>query len=285
MKIVHNISVNVNSMNESGRPPEKQGAMDTLRSLGIVFKGPDNDLVPSIHFRIYESDPLWPELQPLIAKWEAFDSVGTEFSKEEIETAAFLELSAREKGYPYPKPGGFGYLKATYDLTEYCDKCGSGKRQAAPFHMKGEPKWGKVRMSQLIWVWDQFFVPPAVWDDVFRPLGIGRLPVLHYKTREELQTVVQLEINRTADSPLLMGDEYPSEICASCGRKKFDPISRGFFPRFVADPPYDIFWTQECFGGGLDAWSATIISHKVYAAMRDNKVDSVRFTPLAPAVG
>lgn len=273
MKIVHRIGLNICEELERA-----------LRSLGIEFKRPSSTL-SLIYFDIYESDPLWPELQPLLVKWEAFDGAGAEFSKEEIEAAAFLQLSAGQKGYPYPRPGSFGYLKATYDLTEYCEKCGSGARQIAPFQMKGEPKWGKSRIFTLNWVFDQFFVPPAVWDEVFRPLGIGRLPVLHYRTREELQTVVQLEITRTADSPLAMGD-YPFEVCAVCGRKKFSPNPLGFFPRFVADPPYDICRTQECFGSGAEARNAIIVSHKLYSAILDHKVlPSERFfTPLAPAI-
>lgn len=174
MRIIHRVSI---TPNESQR--------DTLLSLGLPLIESTSPLIRLVSFDIEEGDAIWPRVKALIDQWKPTDFVRTEFTQAECDTASFLWMLGSEKGYPQPK-GGFGYLKATYDLSDYCAACGIGEKQRAPFRMKGEPKWGKKHIFQLNWVYDQYFVPPSIWEEVFRPFGIGRLPVLNHRTGEEL---------------------------------------------------------------------------------------------------
>jgi rRNA maturation protein Nop10 len=253
---------------------------DVLRSLGISFIGPENPLVKNMWFDIDESHRGWPTLQPLISQWNAVDIAHTEFSASERATAKYFQMSpAWHCGYPQPD-GDFGYLGATYDLKAYCPSCGIGKTQAAPFRIKGEPKWGKKHVLQLNWVFDEYFVRPATWEQAFRPLGVGCSPVLDHRTGHELQTIVQLDIKLTANSGLSMGDNHPSEICGSCGRKKYLPISRGFFPALTMDPAIHMCRTQEYFGSGASAWHAIVVSSRLYDTVQSHKLSGVTFVPL-----
>ncbi len=135
-------------------------------------------------------------------------------------------------------------------------------------------------MLQLNWVYDEYFALPAVWREVFLPFGIGCLPVLNHRTGDELQTVVQLEITEIAPSPLSIGDEYPSEVCGSCGRRKYVPITRGFFPSFAKGPSFPICRTQEYFGSGASGWRAIVSDRAVCRAVRAHKLSGVTFVPL-----
>ncbi len=264
--------------------PQRRNA---LSALGVKFGDPGSSLVRILWFDISEDDSSWMQVRDLIVKWNAEDGCGlnnfgmvsTEFTREELAAASFHQMLGLQKGYPQPA-GNFGYLKATYNLSDFCALCGVGAKQAAPFRMKGEPKWGKKRIFQLNWVYDEYFVLPAVWEDVFRPFGVGCLPVLDHRSGNELQTVVQLEIKDTAKPNLSLGGKYPSETCASCRRTKFLPICRGFFPAFEQDPLFLICKAQEYFGSGASAWNATVVNGSVYKAIQNHKLSGVMFAPL-----
>lgn len=145
--------------------------------------------------------------------------------------------------------------------------------------MKSEPKWGKKHLLQLNWVFDEFFVLPTVWEHVFKPLGVGSCPVIEHRTGKTLRTVVQLEINGAATSALAM-EGHRSETCQMCGRKKYLPVSRGFFPTFVADECSQICKTQEFFGSGASAWNATIVTSGVYREILSRSLSGISFIPL-----
>src|SRR5437868_3391201 len=150
MEILHRISVASSS--------EIRGE---LADLGIAIEA-DGFAV----FDVAETDPAWPQLQAWIRKRQASDVASTKFAKSEIEGAAWVTLEPTwHCGYPQPNELEFGYLKATYDLTEYCDRCGIGKKQKAPFQLKKEPAWNGKGILQLHWVFDEFFTTPDVWAE------------------------------------------------------------------------------------------------------------------------
>lgn len=271
LKVIHRISIT---------PDESQ--RNTLLSLGLPLIESTSPLVRLVSFDIEEGEASWPKVKALIDQWNPADFVRTEFTDVERATASFLQMLGLQKGYPQPADD-FGYLKATYDLSDYCATCGIGKKQVAPFRMKGEPKWGKKHFLQLNWVYDEYFVPPSIWEEVFHPFGLGRLPVLDHRTGDELRTVVQLEIKDTAKSELSLDGKYPSEICSSCNRTKVLPVSRGFFPAFAHDPSFPVCRTQEYFGSGASAWNAIIVNSAVYKAVQGHKLAGAMFAPLQAA--
>jgi hypothetical protein len=250
--------------------------MRTLNQFGIE---------PAIHlgrlaiFDVEESSPAWSELQPLMADWSALDMIRTEFSVAELKQADHLQMGPGwHHGYPQPDDD-FGYVNRTYNLQTYCPVCGIGGDQSAPFRMKREPKWGKRQILQLNWVFDEFFVQPQVWRDVFQPFGIEMLPVLEHRSGQELKTVVQLKIVSGASSRLLLG-EAPFQRCESCHRTKYLPLTRGKFPAVAVAPDSQIIKTHEYFGSGGSAWNAIIISADLFRQIDKHKVKGVRFTPL-----
>lgn len=104
------------------------------------------------------------------------------------------------------------------------------------------------------------------------------------KTGKELETVVQLKVDQTAPSALVIPPGHPTEICAVCGRTKYHPWVRGFFPSFKTPPTTGHIWkTQETFGGGGSAWNATIISSVLYQEIQKHKLAGLSFMPMAPS--
>jgi hypothetical protein len=165
---------------------------------GIVLPGGGDPLVA---FDIDEDHRHWPILQGLFERWKVSDILRTEFSKEEIGAARWLNLRPDwHYGYPQPKEDEFGYLEATYELTvkvfirsactEYCQQCGIGIKQKAPFQMRGEPKWGRRDIFQFNWIFDEYFVTPEIWRRIFSPVGVEYRSVVNTRGTE-LKTVVQ----------------------------------------------------------------------------------------------
>lgn len=248
--------------------------LETLASLGVVVVP---DPLNLIMFEIDESDERWPAIQQWMAAHGFTDSIRTTFSHGEISRAKWLELDPQwHYGYPQPNEDEFGYLTATYDLNDYCDQCGIGKVQQAPFQMRGEPKWGRRGMLQLNWVFDEFFSTPDVWATVFKPFGVECRPVQNRKG-QELRTVVQLVVRETV--PIMTGRLNVSR-CQLCGRIKHLPVTRGFFPALRTSLASHMVKTREYFGSGASAWRATIISQEIRTALKEAGVRGMDFTPV-----
>ena len=271
MKLVHRIGCRINKAQRT-----------ELEELGVKLpKGLSmpGDGDPLVTFDVNENHENWPTLEAKIRKWGVSDIVRTEFTKKEISDASWLKLMADwHHGYPQPREDEFGYLEATYDLTTYCEKCGIGKKQNAPFQMKGEPKWGKRGILQLNWIFDEYFVTPDVWSSIFRPHGIECRPVLNTKGAE-LKTVVQLIANEVS----IRTDDLLSEeaACVKCGRTKYMPVTRGRFPKLASEPSKAMVKTEEYFGSGASAHKEVLISQTIASALVAQKIGGASFGPVS----
>lgn len=234
-----------------------------------------------IWFDIAESDPAWPRLEPLLIVWGHQHAwIHTEFTAREKREADLLEMMSTWN-WDYPKPEKDGrYMAVTYDVSGYCRKCGMGAKQIAPFRFRGEPRWGRRHILQVNWVFDEYFVLPEVWEDLFKKYGVQFLPVLKHQTGQPLETVVQLKIDTYATAPLKL-DDAPYETCPFCHRVKYLPWCRGFSPPFTARQSADIFKTNEYFGSGGAADHAVIVSARLFREITDCNLKGVAFTPLA----
>lgn len=261
MKIIHKIGFlaseeKIRALNDAGVHIEKENQF--------------------ISVEIEECDPRWANISSIVKDLKLLDTVITKFSEEEIRRAAILEMVPAWH-YSYPQPeDNFGYKEKTYDLSDFCHFCGIGSRQQiAPFSLKRPPGWGTKSILQLNWVFDEYFVKPDVWHKVFKPFGIECMPVLLYKTGQEMDNIVQLVISSFADVRL-EGHEYT--ICQHCGQRKYLPITRGFQPKpDVTDAA--IFKSKTFFGSGASAHRMVFINSRLYKAIAAEKIKGVTFKP------
>lgn len=265
MEITHHISLSAGT-NE----------IAAFRAVGI-------DIRPGfVTVRVSEDDPRWAAVQKLVNRFQAVDVPKTTFSQGEIERAANLGLlPGWHDGYPQPADDG-GYMRETYELTDYCATCGVGKRQKAPFAISKAPTWGKRGILQLNWIFDEYFTPPEVWAHVFKPFEIEHREVVSYKTGQVLPSVVQLVI-----SEITSVDWNGSRTsCPACKRTKFDPVARGYHPSPLT-PRFAIAKSIEEFGSGASAHRLVLISRALGHAIRKFQIRGVEMAPcpgLSPTV-
>lgn len=226
-----------------------------------------------VSFEVDETQESWPAVQRWISAKKPVDIVTTKFSKQEIADAAWLELMPDwHHGYPQPDEDVFGYRAATYDLSNYCAECGTGMKQRAPFRMKAEPKWGRNEILQLNWVFDEYFVTPALWTKVFEPFGIAHREVLGING-QALKSVVQLSVDQETD---VVADGLETQKCPECGRTKFVPVMRGAFPALAREPTSQMARTVQYFGSDKMASKRIVISRKLADALEGVHGASVR---------
>ncbi|HEX6361103.1 hypothetical protein [Actinophytocola sp.] len=246
-----------------------------LAALGVPTSAENGLASRLITFIVHEDHPRWPRIAQII-DGGAVDVVTTTFTEKEICQAAHVLLeSTWHHGYPQPEDD-FGYLSATYDLSDHCAACGVGARQKSSFRMEGEPKWGKKSVLQLNWVFDELFATPELWHTVFEPAGVERLPVLG-KNGEELATVVQLAVG---DQVEIEVSGMPAKHCPTCGRSKYLPATRGFFPA-VLDEPGSLARTVQYFGSDGSAFRPIVARQEISRALAEHKVRGVSVRPLA----
>jgi hypothetical protein len=264
MQIIHRISV-------SSSPDVQR----ELVQLGISVA--DSGFVS---FDVDESNEAWPELAEWVARRRAVDVASTRFSKKEIADARWLELVPDwHHGYPQPNEDVFGFRQATYDLADWCDRCGVGMKQVAPFQMKGEPKWGRKGILQLNWVFDEYFATPDAWALVFKPHGIECRPVLNTKG-DELRTVVHL-VSQGEVGVVPQGLATEEAACSSCGRTKYLPVARGRFPAMKEEPSTAMVTTKEYFGSGASAHRRVLVSQAVAHSLTAAKLRGASLRPVA----
>lgn len=261
MQIVHRISL------ESSAKIRRE-----LASLDIVVAGEG-----LITFEIDEGRARWPELERWLAAQRPLDIVSTRFTAKEVEQAVWLSLSATgHHGYPQPEDD---YKILTYDDAQYCQACGTGLKQKAPFRLRGEPKWSRTSVLQLNWVFDEFFVTPELWKAVFEPNGVGCRPVQNTKG-VELTTVVQLDVREEVNAAT---EGLKLAVCSACKCQKYLPVTRGYFPPLVATPRADIAKTRQYFGSGSSAFRVVLVSQKLGKVLRERKIRGIEFVPIAGA--
>lgn len=240
-----------------------------LEELGIKV---DDGLVT---FKIEESNKNWAKLETKLKEWDVLDIVHTTFSLKELSESNWLVMVPNwHHGYPQPEDD-FEYMSSAYDLSSYCSKCGIGAVQKESFRMLKEPKWGKRGILQLNWVFDEFFVLPEVWRDIFNIFGIQSLPVIHHRTGKNLNTVLQ--ISNLEEVEFIDIDRYPYEICNECGRKKYLPITKGRFPKTRTIPKSHIARTKEYFGSGGSAFNEVLVSQELYKRIVEYELKGVSF--------
>jgi len=107
--------------------------------------------------------------------------------------AGWFQMSARStRGYPQPEHE-FEYLRIVYG--EPCFRCGIFERQIAPFRFKKSVSTPSG-FTQLNWVYDAFFVPPAILEEITKAgiTGLSPGPAVYHHTGEECADRVQLLI-------------------------------------------------------------------------------------------
>lgn len=269
MRIVHRIGLRATAAQRS-----ELEALGVKLPSGVALPGGGD---PVLAFDVDENHPTWPSLLLLFQRWRASDMVRTEFAKKEVESARWLEIGAWHHGYPQPNEDVFGYRQATYDLANWCERCGIGKRQKAPFQMKCDPKWGRNAMMQLVWVYDELFTTPDAWTRVFKPAGVECRPVLNTKG-VELKTVVQLVVEVAVG---IIADGLVSDRCGRCERTKYLPVTRGYFPALREAPTAPIVRTREYFGSGAQADQRLLSSQDLARALTAGDIRGASFKPVA----
>jgi hypothetical protein len=227
-----------------------------------------------VGFEISEDDPRWKKISWLVADPTVTDLVYTKFSQLELREAQILEMMATSHtGYPQPLEN-FGFLSATYDLSNYCHTCGIGAHQVRPFRIKSVPSL-KRRIMQLNWVYDEFFVAHEVWQTVFRPFDIDSWPVILHGTGEEIDSLVQIRIHHQAT----VEPEGASNCsCSVCGRSKAVRSLRGFAPAPMSSPA-SIFKSKEYYGSGSLAVNLVYVCSSLYSEIKKSNLRGVQFYP------
>jgi hypothetical protein len=196
--------------------------------------------------------------------------------------------------FGYPQPENQGYMEASYDTSGYCDRCGVGAVQRAPFRFKAEPKARHSHFLQLNWIFDEFFVRADVREAFERAglLGVSFLPAVHHRTGVPLSFVEQLQVHSVLslalDTPDLQtvtckpeNEEPPLPLPMQaslrylpdypyCGRVKYHwPKILSFRAEaFVAAP--DVIKSSEWFGSGGSASRAVIVSERFAELAEEN---------------
>jgi len=260
MKIVHRISV-------ASTPSVRA----QLNSMGIQVN--DSGMAT---FKVSEEDGLWADIKKFLTEVDYVDIVDTIFSKAEISAADHFEIvPGWHHGYPQPRDDVFGFRERTYDLQHYCKLCGVGLIQDSPFQMVGEPKWGRRNIMQLNWIFDEYFVPPEIWEEVFRPREIGFREVVGSKG-SALKTVVQLVIEKEV---CIDPNGFTLECCVDCRSTKYTPSMRGAFPALAGEFPGPIAKTQQYFGSGASASKRVLVSKNLALTISD-KLNGVSLRPV-----
>jgi hypothetical protein len=233
-------------------------------------------------FDIHEDDPRWPAVASWIADVGADDWVSATFSDEEVVAA---RLSAVRPNWfdcePYPTPGTSGYLDVTFDRTAYCEMCGIGARQKAPFRFRREPRWGRHAVMGLYAGFGEVFVRADVYAEVFAPHGVAARPVVRSGDRV-LETVVQLDVNEVVEFKT-RGLEVADGLtrCPACHQRKYDWVQRGPLPPLRRAPQGPIAWAEPWFGSGLKAERYLLLSQPVARAIVAAKLRGAVLHPVA----
>lgn len=289
--------------------PEFTAALDKLR---IRYKstsiGGTGQVVASDCFDlfVYDDDPKWPMLRDLAAELGVRVWHSPVFSSDDVASAPWLLAHATaDLGYPQPE-NDFGYLSATFDTSNCCERCCIGKVQVRPFRLCAEPKSKRAHFFAPQWEHQVLFARHEV-REVFEAEGVSGpqylVPVKH-RTGAPLESIVQILPTTTLQGGLIAAvqeqvtcspddKEMRSVVTITerrgmgsysfCGRTKYHVPSRLrliHYSRaaFVRAP--DIVLSAEWYGSGGAASQQVIVSNKVARLVLANKWNGLELEPI-----
>lgn len=279
-----------------------------IDSLGLDYEHGDPNNVLGWAFSVLdigEDQPEWPKVERLAAKYDLGPiSFRTVFTEDEVDAAEWLEMGASgQHGYPQPEDD-FGFIEATFDVSDYCHICGIGGLQNAPFRLRAEPKAAHSQFLQLNWVFDEFFVRREAREGLMTEglTGFGFRPVVLHKTDEPSVQVEQMQIlsvlppaldraGLTAVTCKPQNEEWRPGMQPGhaerrgdpyCGRVKYHLKYRGplrFEHTALAGAP-DVVKTHEWFGSGGQAFRLVLVSQRFRQAVLKAKWRGLYFEPV-----
>lgn len=199
------------------------------------------------------------------------------FEKSEVINAKHATMYVRwMNGYPQPEDG-FGYLEASYDLTDYCAECGVGARQVSPIMVRREPIWKQRMFMGINWLPDVVIVRLDVFESVFRPYCSEGFPLLTFRDRQPIESAVQL-----SNLPSIEIDttELVGITCARCARIRYNFDILNFEPspkRRVEGIAISDIW----FGTGASAFRKVYVGQSLLEKLIDCRDRSLVLTPCA----
>lgn len=269
-------------------------------SVPYKYKHDPGSVIPTfihlLEFYLYEDDPNFNRLTKEINNFLQPDVIGTEYEKSDFKKANWFFATTGEYQYPQPDDD-FGYLNATFNLDNYCNCCGIGKIQNAPYRLKTAPKQLNNQFWGLHWEFDAIFVRQETKNILERENIKGirfSNPVLH-KKNTPIEGFYQLHIEKVLANGF---DNYNTkkitckinneENCNKdpaldyCGRIKYHhPMIGGYlFDTDIFNPEFDIVESAEYFGSGTGAGKLQIVSKRFKEIVEKNKLKGLMFTPI-----
>lgn len=238
-------------------------------------------LFPKRGFEAIQVDEeIYFKLSEYLNKWGISGVRYPEFTKKELEESLLSAKSgANILGYPMPDMD-FGYLELIYDLSDYCERCGIGKKQKDAFKLKDVPKKGKKRLFSIGWIFDEYFVDIDLYNEVFKPLGIKSREVLNYKKDIPFENTVQLVLEETHETLKL--ENNPIESCDKCGRWKYQPMPQGFYPKYE-NTIAPMFKSKDWFGTGAEARKRIFVIQELREKLIEMKIEKPQwYIPVKP---
>ena len=232
-----------------------------------------------ISLRIYDDNLYFTQISELFKHKSVSLQIRCEYSKNELSEAKFLRVWLRRySGYPQPEAIDVknSYINYTFDITNFCTKCGSGLVQNDSFYLKKSFNIDKIRFGGVYWEYDTFFITIELRDLFIKEkfTGIEFIPVKNIKTKQIVDNIVQLKINSIFPARLKYDVEKIID-CIQCGQKRdvMKMDSELFAPKdALKDLDKDFYLSQEFHGDGLLCCKSVLISNRVYKFFVDNKI-------------
>lgn len=240
-----------------------------------------------ISLKIYEDNLHFTQVSELFNHKSVSLQIRCEYSKKELSEAKFLRVWLRRySGYPQPEAIDIknSYINYTFDITNFCTKCGSGLVQNDSFYLKKSFNIDKIRFGGVYWEYDTFFITTELRDLFAKEkfTGIEFVPVKNIKTKQIIDNIVQLKINDIFPQKLKY-DTKKVIKCKFCNTIKYlrkDDSETFASKEILKDLDKDFYLSPESHGDGLLCCKDVFISNRVYKFFIDNKIKNICVEPV-----
>ncbi|MDA0244109.1 MAG: hypothetical protein OT477_11890 [Chloroflexi bacterium] len=229
------------------------------------------------------SDKRYPVLKELADKYNIKGGYYTKYSKQDYAQAEWLEV-APVSWLGYPKPEST-WREVTYESNnpDFCQKCGIGIVQIAPFRFSASHRGGKtISFFHPGWVYDELFVRTNVREVLNKEAitGFDYLPVLQAGSKLPFDDILQIKVNTIMPASLNPADFKPIQ-CSVCRRTKYVSSEQAKKARRKAfDGQPDMVKSFEWFGGGHSASKKIFVSQRFAGLIWKNKWRGIKLKPV-----